>query len=197
MEGTIDMLTCLRRASVASALIAPAVGLSMVLFAVSRAPWFSWKSNALSDLGVGDTALIFNSGLIAAGLIALVFAMGLGRYIFTSRIGRAGVISLLFACLALVSIGVFPESAGRIHYWVSVAFFVSLPISMFIMAGAMFLSDFRKNILYIVLTTCLGVIAAVPWGLPHDGVAIPEIISSFAGSAWFIVFGARLLLAAD
>jgi hypothetical membrane protein len=165
----------------------------MVLYSVSRASWFSWKSNALSDLGVGETAFIFNTGLIAAGLVAIIFAVGLGRFIFTTRVGRVGVGGLLFACLALVSIGVFPEDAGRIHYWVSVAFFASLPISMFIMAVAMAISDLRRNLPYILATVCLGIIAALPWGLPHDGVAIPEIISSFAGSAWFVLFGIRLL----
>jgi hypothetical membrane protein len=164
---------------------------------VSRASWFSWISNALSDLGVGETAIIFNTGLIAAGLIAIVFGIGLGRFIFTDRVGRAGVLMLLFSCLALVSIGVFPEDVGRIHYWVSVAFFVSLPIAMFILAGAMAIKDLGKNLSYILLTVCLGIVAAVPWGLPHDGVAIPEIISSVAGSAWFVVFGARMLKESD
>jgi hypothetical membrane protein len=169
----------------------------MVLYAVSRASWFSWTSNALSDLGVGETAVIFNTGLITAGLIAIVFGIGLGRFIFTDRAGRAGVLALLFSCSALVSIGVFPESAGRIHYWVSVAFFVSLPIAMFIIAGAMALADLRGNLPYIALTICLAVVAAVPWGLPHDGVAIPEIISSVAGSVWFVVFGVRMLKNSD
>ncbi|MBU7004331.1 MAG: DUF998 domain-containing protein [Theionarchaea archaeon] len=169
----------------------------MVLYAVSRASWFSWASNALSDLGVGETAAIFNTGLIAAGLIAMIFGIGLGRFIFTDRAGRAGVLALLFSCLALVSIGVFPESAGRIHYWVSVAFFVSLPIAMFIMAGAMVIDDFKKNLSYVALTVCLAFVAAIPWGLPHDGVAIPEIVSSVAGSAWFVSFGIRMLKDAD
>jgi len=187
------MPSALRSASAASGFFAPAAGLSMVLIAVYSAPWFSWTRNALSDLGVGDTAPVFNSGLIVAGLFGIVFALGLGRFIFTSKSGRAGTIAMMFSCIALVSIGIFPESAGRIHYWVSVAFFVSLPISMFILAGAMAISDFRRNMPFILLTVILAVVAAVPWGLPHDGVAIPEIISSVAGSVWFCVFGWRLL----
>jgi len=187
------MSAALRRASAASGFFAPVAGLSMVLLAVYSAPWFSWTGNALSDLGVGDTAPIFNAGLIVAGFTGIIFALGLGRFIFTSKVGRAGTIALLFSCISLVSIGVFPESAGRIHYWVSVAFFVSLPVSMFILAGAMVIPDLGRNLPYILLTVTLAVVAAVPWGLPHDGVAIPEIISSVAGSAWFFVFGSRLL----
>lgn len=177
----------------ACGLAAPLVGLSMVFTAVSRAPWFNWPTNALSDLGVGPTAPVFNYGLIAAGAIAVAFAVGVGRYIIGGRAGVACSGALLWACSSLVLIGLFPEDAGRVHYLVSVSFFVSLPVSMLLLALVLLLQDRRANRPSVLLTVVLALVAGAVWALPHDGVAIPEIVSSVCGSGWFVVFGLRLL----
>jgi hypothetical membrane protein len=174
-------------------LVAPCVGLSMVLFATTQAPWFSWQENALSDLGVRETALLFNAGLILAGALALPLAASLWSTIFRDPAGRLGTGMLAFACISLVLIGVFTEDAGRIHYWVSVAFFTSLPLAMLVFGVSMFLNRSATNPIHLSLTVILAIIAALAWAMPHDGVAIPEIISSAAGSLWFVVFGFRVL----
>ena len=174
-------------------LVAPCVGLSMVLFATTQAPWFSWQENALSDLGVGETALLFNAGLILAGALALPLAASLWSTIFHDPVGRFGTGMLAFACVSLVLIGVFSEDAGRIHYWVSVAFFTSLPLAMLVFGVSMFLNRSATHPIHLPLTVILATIAALAWAMPRDGVAIPEIISSAAGSLWFVVSGVRVL----
>jgi hypothetical membrane protein len=174
-------------------LVAPCLGLSMVLFATTQAPWFSWQENALSDLGVGETALVFNAGLILAGILALPMAVSLWSTVFRDPVGRFGAGMLAFACVSLILIGVFSEDAGRIHYWVSVAFFTSLPLAMLVFGISMLLNRSGADPIHLLLTVILAVIAAVAWAMPHDGVAIPEIISSTAGSLWFVVFGVRVL----
>ncbi len=174
-------------------LVAPCVGLSMVLFATTQAAWFSWQENALSDLGVGETAVVFNTGLILAGALALPLAIALWRTIFRDPVGRAGAGMLASACVSLVLIGVFSENAGRIHYWVSVAFFTSMPLAMLVFSVSMLLHRSTTGLVHPLLTVILAAIASVAWAMPHDGVAIPEIISSAAASLWFAVFGIRVL----
>ena len=41
---------------------------------------FSWRTNALSDLGVSDVANIFNYSLIISGILNFIFSIGLFRY---------------------------------------------------------------------------------------------------------------------
>lgn len=185
----------LRRASGICNLIAPVVGLSMVGISVSMAPWFDWNRNALSDLGVGSTARIFNSGLIGAGVVGLIGAPGLVISVFRGRLVRVAGGLFASAWIWLVCIGLFPENVGRIHFIVSVAFFVSLSLSMMAIGLGMLRSEAKGNRLYGVLGLGLGITAAVAWTLPHEGVAIPEAISSVAGSVWIAGLGARLLRA--
>jgi len=183
----------LRKASGICCLIAPIVALSMIGLAVSEAPWFSWRENALSDLGVGQTASTFNSGLMLGGILLLLGAPGLAILVFKDRLARIGVGLFTLACIWLLCIGIFPESAGRIHFIVSVGFFTFLSLSLIVLGLAMVRSKARWARFHALLALVLGVTAALAWTLPHRGVAIPEIISSVAGSVWIAGLGARLL----
>ena len=183
----------LRKASGVCCLTAPIVALSMIGLAVSEAPWFSWSEDALSDLGVGDTAPIFNLGLILGGVLLLLAAPGLAILVFKDRMARIGVALFTLACIWLACIGIFPESAGRIHFIVSVGFFTFLSLSLIVLGLAMARSKARWDRFHALLALVLGITAAVAWTLPHRGVAIPEIISSVAGSVWIASLGVRLL----
>jgi hypothetical membrane protein len=55
----------------------PIIVLPLILLSISYSPWFSWTRNALSDLGVHEAAILFNSSLMIGGVLALAFAFGL------------------------------------------------------------------------------------------------------------------------
>jgi len=56
----------------------PVIVFMLIALSISYSPWFSWTENALSDLGVhGIAAILFNSGLIIGGVLAITFAIGL------------------------------------------------------------------------------------------------------------------------
>jgi len=59
-----------------SGVLAPLVAFTLISLAITSHPQFSWTGNALSDLGVveGVTAVLFNSGLIIGGILAIIFA---------------------------------------------------------------------------------------------------------------------------
>jgi hypothetical membrane protein len=61
----------------ATGILAPIFAFTCIFIAIASYPQFSWTNNALSDLGVisGITGLLFNFGLYACGLLALVFAL--------------------------------------------------------------------------------------------------------------------------
>ncbi len=170
---------------------APVVAFSLIFLAISLSPWFSWTANALSDLGVGEADFVFNSGLIAGGILTMVFAAGL-LTIFRGRpLGRVGAALLFMDAIALLGIGVFSEAAGDIHSYFSVAFFVLFPISLFLLgAGAVMVGSKKFGSFTIVD----GVLAVIPWAFGWDGVAIPEAISALVASIWIMAEGARLCL---
>jgi len=180
-----------------SGILAPIVAFTLISLAIASYPQFSWTENALSDLGVQEdvTAILFNSGLIIAGILALIFATGLFIFLREKMLGRIGAFVLILATMALIAIGVFPENVRPIHYYASVAFFVLFPISMlFIVATFSFTGKVKMGL----FTFVVAMVVAVVWieyfstrFVSND--AIPETISALSASAWTIVVSFKML----
>ena len=177
--------------------LAPVFAFALIFSAIASYSQFSWVDNALSDLGVveGVTAVLFNSGLLIGGALCFVFATGLFVFLKERTVGKIGAFVFILASLALFAIGVFPENVRPVHYFVSVAFFVLLPISMLIIVGAFWL---MRQVRMAVFTLLVAVVAAAPWVLYFSihyvsGVAVPEAVSAFAGSVWAVVLSGKML----
>ena len=178
-------------------IITPSVAFSCILLAIAYAPHFSWTDNALSDLGVmpNPTSVLFNLGLIVSGILAIVFAFGLLIFFNKTVSGRIGAIMFVLDCLALICIGIFPESAKPMHLYASVAFFAIFPLAMFLMTASFVLSSKHRM---AVFTFAIAVFAAVVWAaefLVHyvPGVAIPETLSALAACLWVAVLSFNML----
>jgi len=188
----------LQRTGAVSGILVPILACSCILTAIASYPEFSWTNNALSDLGVilGITGPVFNFGLCSSGLLVLVFVVfGLFNYLGNSWIDRIGTVTFAATGVALLGIGIFPENAVPYHYLFSVAFFVLLSISLFIIAAAFTHKRQTKMAVFTLLTAS---VATTPWILQFmihyvSGVAIPEFASALAGSAWIMVLGYKML----
>jgi hypothetical membrane protein len=178
-------------------LLSPMVVFSCILLAVAYASDFSWMNSALSDLGImpDPTRILFNSGLIVGGILAVVFAARLFSFFKGKSAGQAGAFLFLLDCLALIAIGIFPESVTPMHIYASVAFFMLFPLSMFLMTAYFVLASRGRMAAFTFL---ISVFAAVVWILefwvPYaPGVAIPETLSGIAASIWVVVNGYTML----
>lgn len=79
----------------------------LLLMIISEAlyPGYSISHNYISDLGVGTTAIIFNTSIIVMGILILISSIILGgSYFILAIIG-------LFSAL----VGIFPETTGFLH----------------------------------------------------------------------------------
>jgi hypothetical membrane protein len=181
-------------------IIVPIVAFTFIALSTLTYPQFSLTNNALSDLGVvpGITATLFNFGLYASGLMSLWFAIGLYKLLSKNVLGKIGAIVFGAVSLALEGIGWAPEGTNVFnfpwHYFFSVAFFTLMPIALLFIVGY-FLITRQKELSIFTLLTAL--VAAAPWVLYFlvryvPGVAIPELISALAASAWAIVIGWKM-----
>jgi len=178
-------------------LLTPVSAFVFIGLSIASYRWFSWTTNALSDLGVirGVTATLFNFGLFLSGLLALNFSVGLFILFRDSIIGKIGTGIFVLACMSLEGIAIFPEDMRPFHYIFSVAFFVLMPITLLAIAGY-YLKTHQKRM--STFTLMVAVIATVPWvvqfTVPYvSGVAIPEAISATAGSVWTLVLSYKTL----
>jgi len=187
----------LERIGAVAGIAAPVVAIACIFLTIFTYRAFSWTNNALSDLGVieGLTSVVFNIGLVLAGVLSFVFA-SLGLFSFAGgRLGKVGSAFFAVSSLALVCIGVFNETFSPTHYLVSVIFFVSAPVALFILTCAFYRSHSRGTATF---TVGVGVAAAIPWILEFiikyvPNVAIPEAISGFAVAAWALFVSSKIL----
>jgi len=161
-------------------IIGPLLAYLFIGISITSAPWFRWSKHALSDLGHAlrsESAVYYNLGLAAAGLLIAIYAV-------TSLISHAKYSGLCLAASAfsLQLVAVFDEIYGRTHMLVSVAFFVLLLLSSLIyavekrsiLAGVSFIIGFSAWLFY--------------WMKIYSaGVAVPEIISATAAISWIIL----------
>jgi hypothetical membrane protein len=83
----------------------------LMIIAETLYPNYSTSNNYISDLGVGPSALIFNSSIILLGFMTVA-----GTY-FIYRVFRSRLLLVLLtlAGIGAMGVGVFTESAGQIH----------------------------------------------------------------------------------
>ncbi len=165
------------KASILLGMIAPLVGFMSVLLSILLSPWFRWERNALSDLGHSmnsSVAPIFNGGLLLTGFVLLLYSV-----CALSKHAKWTGYFLAVCALSLQLVAAFDEVYGRLHFLVSVFFFVSL-----IPASLSYALEKRSLLAAVGLA-----VAAGSWLLYwtrafSTGVAVPEALSTLAVTTW-------------
>jgi len=185
----------LRSIAGASGITSQLIGLAALLATISSSPWFSWTENHLSVLGVeGSATTLFNSGLILTGVLSLVFAIGLGKSLPSSRLlGQLGIVSLVLGSISISATGIFPRTTGLPHNCASLAFFIFITLALFLV-GVTEITASQKMWGWFSLTACLVITVLQPLPWPWEGGAIPQLLSYLPWSLWTIAFGIRLLV---
>ena len=171
-----------RRLAAASGVVSAVGTPASIVVATLVAPWFSWRADALSDLGVtsGTTAL-FNGALIGGGALAVPFAW----LLWTTSEGsidrlRAG--SFAVTALALGAVGLFP--AGHpLHFPVAVTHFLGVSVTLVVDWAA------RPGTTTGRLAGIAGLGNVAGWlawgqGLLPPGLAVPEFLGALLFASW-------------
>ncbi len=113
--------------SVAGLLIFIGVAEFLLLMLIAEAlyPGYSVSRNYISDLGVGPTAIIFNSSIIIMGLLLIIAAVliwGLSK-VFAVTIALTGI--------GAMGVGIFPETIHPFHLIFALIAFLFASISSY------------------------------------------------------------------
>ncbi len=147
----------------------------------------------ISELGMGPTASIFNTGMIVAGLLALPAFTVARRVIGSSLIATLGIILGLVGCLCLVGVGVFPMTPAFFlkspHELVSIGFFSGMSLSAAFIGYSM-----TRNPMFSRIHGWLGLaVLLVGVVLGVTSAPLPEWAAAVAIIAWFSSLGLWLL----
>jgi hypothetical membrane protein len=174
-----------------SGVAAVVVTIGSILVATVVSPGFSWRSNALSNLGVTSTevgtqatVVLFNGGLLAGGVVGVVFGYALLRAATTrAEYAVIGLLALTLALMALV--GVFPQGTGP-HFPVAGGFYLMVSVSLWADALVRLREGARAWTLTSGVVGTANIAAWVGWiaaGAPW-GVAVPEMLGAVLFGAW-------------
>ena len=168
----------------------------MVIASTIFSPWFRWDTNALSELGVGEVSLLFNSAVIIGGILNLIFALGLNHYLPRKKLAKTGVALIMLGSISLALIGIFTVSYPILHAIVALAEFLLAPTG-FILIG---FSTKENTIKKLSITNGIAALTAIlifPIILIllslEVGFAVPELIEALIVSIWIVFMGTKLL----
>lgn len=154
---------------------------------IMLSPWFSWGSNALSDLGhsvKSDVAPLYNFGLLIAGFSITIYSITTFR-----KHAKYTSYCMLLSALVLQLVATFDQVYGFLHVIVSILFFASLCL-----ASIVYAVEGRSIPALAAFITGLGSWTLYWGGIYSAGVAVPEIISSLATVSWVILSALRIYL---
>ena len=110
-----------------SVLLLACVAVAMSGYLGTEGERFSPLNHFISELGhvgVSRLAIVFNAGLVAAGVLYLPFTLGLGAAL-GSWWAAAGAVAGLVAAVAVACVGFFPMNDLPPHYTAAMTFFRS------------------------------------------------------------------------
>jgi len=168
-------------------LLGPLTAIFFVVISIILSPWFSWWSNALSDLGHSvnsEVAPLFNFGLLLSGFFMIIYSI-------TTFRNHAKYTSyfLVIVGLSLQLVATFDEVYGSLHFLVSVLFFAALGFASIIYAV-----EKRSVVAFAALIIGFGSWVLYGVGIYSAGIAVPETTSSMATFAWIMLSALRIYL---
>ncbi len=170
--------------------------LAMVFAATIISPWFRWDTNALSEMGVGEVSLLFNSAMIIGGILNLIFALGIREYLGREGLVKHGTFLIMLGSVSLALVGIFTVSYPILHGIVALGTFVLAPIGLILIG----LNSKQSAIKKLSITTGIAalmtilILPAILLIIPFSvGFAVPEIIWSLIVATWIIFVGIKLL----
>jgi len=176
-----------------SGLLSAAVFLILYSVAALSDPDYVFYEDYLSDLGVGPAAWAFNSAVMIAGGLIVVFSLfGLRSVLGSGSLNQVAVALLSGAGVLLFFIGVFTEDAGDVHLFFSLAFFLTLLIALGVLSAALYrASPLGTGGTAVTLATFLfGVSVALSMGANPQS----ETLAVLAAVAWGTVMSSALLV---
>ncbi len=123
--------------------------LALIIFTLSVAvsiiltPNYDFFFNYLSELGVGENAIIFNAGVVITAVLLIPFFSSVYQKnkMVPQIITILGIASMLF----FAGVGIFPLTDGVLHTYAATMFFFTITLVMFFVFVEFFAKVFFKN----------------------------------------------------
>ncbi len=167
------------------------VGAFMIAASILLANNWSFSGNVLGDLGVmgSGSMIIYNSGLLMAGSLAMLLAAGLFEFTTDDIVGQIGSAVFLAYSLAVVILGISILDLGDWVQYASPAIYIMIPASSVLLSYNFYNRGMRMEAGMGVVAALFG---ALCWVLGGPVTATNQVIALAPFSVWQIMFGLHM-----
>ena len=168
----------------------------LVLTATVLSPWFRWENNALSELGVSEVSLLFNSAMLIGGVLTFFFALGIREYLDGNRLVRVGVNLIITSSVFLALVGIFTVDMMLMHGIVSLGPLILAPSGFILIGFGTEEAKIRKLSIWsgVAALVSILVLPITFLFLPFKvGFAVAEIINTIITTVWIFIMGIKLI----
>jgi len=161
--------------------------LLLITIASARYPGYSLATNAISDLGVGPTALLFNASTAVFGAFVLI-----GALVGTRALGPRLAATIAVAGICAIGVALFPETSGAPHSILALLAFVFGAVSALISFRFLRqpLACFAAGLGIISLTALVLELTQHDLGIGKGGM---ERMVAYPIFIWLLGFGGSLM----
>ncbi|PVX26489.1 MAG: hypothetical protein CW691_01365 [Candidatus Bathyarchaeum sp.] len=162
----------------------PLLVYASIIVSLVLSPWFSWETNALSDLGHAansEAASVFNLGLLLAGFLLMVYSLTAFK-----KHAKYSSTFLLVSTFFVQLLAAFNEAYGSLHYTVAVPHFLMLSATSIIYS-------YEKKSAFAITTflTVMFLWLLYALNIFNIGIAVPETASKLV-LAWIMYSGIKI-----
>ena len=196
MAGIASKNTKLLRFGGFCGILGSGLAIILVLTATVLSPWFRWENNALSELGVGEVSLLFNSAMLIGGVLTFFFALGIREYFGGNRLVRVGVNLVMTSSIFLALVGIFTVDNALMHGIVSLGPLILGPFGFILIGFGTEEAKIRKLSIWsgVAALVSILILPIILFFLPFKfGFAVPEIIETVITTVWIVLMGTKLI----
>jgi hypothetical membrane protein len=169
--------------------LSPVAGAIMVFISASTAPNWGLSQSLISLASDGFSAVLFNSGLLMTGSLAMIYSAGLFEFTKDDLVGRLGSAAFLVYALCTCAMGIMIVDLGEAYHTLGQTPLPMIPIS----AALLSINLYRRGLTRYAAPGLVAVIfGVVPWLIGGPVDAVKELVALIPFNLWQLGLGLYL-----
>ena len=167
----------------------PVIGAIIIIISISMTPEWS-MSQPITDLGVeGFGSVLFNSGLLMAGSLGMLYAAGLFEFTKGDTVGQIGSAAFLIYALSTCFLGLAVIDLGAIQDQIPMVLYAVIPVSGALLGYNLYTRNLTR---YALLGALAAIFGVIPWLIGGPVNAVNELIALLPISVLQIALGLHM-----
>lgn len=165
------------------------LGALMIFISITMTPDWTMSQSLGALGGEGFGSVVFESGLLMAGSMTMIFAAALFEFTDGENFGRLGAGGILLFGLSTSALGISIIDLGGVRESIVLALLFIIPVSLALLSVNMYKQGLT---IYAVLGAIATIISFVPWAIGGPTNTLQELMILLPFSVWQLVVGIHM-----